>query len=251
MQDQPHSLVLVFWIQWQDNVKTTGDRLGCRSCQKMKHMVPSNHLRGCTPDWYKVYFIACPPLQRWLQGSGFSRWLPLTLQSQCPLTDLPLIFVKVSSYPLHQYPGEHCWGWWFSCRQFIPEADSTGFQDTCSWLEGLTWPDLQNEWEFDMFMCTSWLRTGSVRMYRISEELVCTFVYSESGVKMYMCTIWLQSEFLYVYGMTKKRICIGVWNNWRIDLYMCTKWLRSWSVYVKSGSLHLYLMTDGSICACA
>ena len=165
MQDQPHSLVLVFWIQWQDNVKTTGDRLGCRSCQKMKHMVPSNHLRGCTPDWYKVYFIACPPLQRWLQGSGFSRWLPLTLQSQCPLTDLPLIFVKVSSYPLHQYPASTVGGDGLVADSSSPRQTVQGFRIPVA--DSKAWPDLT---------------------YRTSENLICSCVPVDWGLDLCVCT---------------------------------------------------------------
>lgn len=49
MQDQPHSLVPVRQIQWQDKVKTAGGVPGCRGCRKVTRK-PFNRLRGSTPD---------------------------------------------------------------------------------------------------------------------------------------------------------------------------------------------------------
>ena len=49
-RSQPHFLVPVGLIQWQDEVKTAGDKRGCRNYQKVMN-TPANYLQGSIPDF--------------------------------------------------------------------------------------------------------------------------------------------------------------------------------------------------------
>ena len=68
-RNQPHSLVLVRRVQWQDRVKTAGEGSGCRSCRKVVS-IPSNRLRGSTPDFLSgftplAFGFSQPPTRQW------------------------------------------------------------------------------------------------------------------------------------------------------------------------------------------
>jgi len=113
VQDQPHSLVLMRWVQWQDKVETTGDGPGCRSCRKVTNM-PCNRLSGLHSGFsFRVcshnLWLSLATTRQWNRNPGQGR---LRVYSHLPKVSTQASGGKEAPYcsilDRHQARSSHC-----------------------------------------------------------------------------------------------------------------------------------------------